>query len=122
MIIESRDVIFYENRFSSTGRQRNLHISTDENVELENVQQENPQENDVDNDQQIVLQYVLLEQEDIPRRSKIHRKAKFFGLDFHVYLVEGTRNDIHSGVPYFLNEERDPLTYSDDMASQDSSF
>ena len=67
------------------------------------------------------LQDIPLEQEDIPR-SKRHRKAKTYGPDFHVYLVEGTYNDVHSSVPYFLNMEDDPLTYSDAMASQDSSF
>ena len=95
-IIESRDAIFDENRFSSIGRQRNLHISTNDNVEFENVQQENPQEDDVDENQQIILQDTPMDEEDIPRRSKQQRKEKTFGLDFHVYLVEGTRNDIHS--------------------------
>ena len=54
-IIESRDAIFDENRFSSIGRQRNQHISTNDNVEHKHVQQENPHEDDVDENQQIVL-------------------------------------------------------------------
>ena len=63
-----------------------------------------------------------MDEEDIPKRNKRQRKAKTYGPDLHVYLVEGTRNDIHSSVPYLLNVEGDPLTYSDAMASQDSSF
>ena len=96
-----------ENLFSSIGRQRNLQISTDDNVEFENIRQENPQEDDVDeNHQQIVLQDTSMD-EDIPRRSKKQRKAKSYDLDFHVYLVEGTTNDNHSSVPYLLNVEGD---------------
>ena len=90
------------------------------NVELKHIQQENPHE-DVDENQQIVLQDTPLDEEDISR-SKRHRKVKTYGPDFHVYLVEGTRNDVHSSVPNLLNVEGDLLTYSDTMASQDSSF
>ena len=79
-IIESRDAIFDENRFSSIGRQRNLQISTgDDDVEFENIQQEHPQEDDVDENQQIVLQDTPMDEEDIPRRNKRQRKAKTFG-------------------------------------------
>ena len=62
-----------------------------------------------------------MNEDDIPRRSKRQTK-KTYGPDFHVYLVEGTRNDIHSSIPYLLNVEGDPLSYSNAMASQDSSF
>ena len=50
----------------------------------------------------------LDEQQDVdpsPRRSKRQWKAKSFGLDFKEYLVKGTRNGIHSSVPYLLNVE-----------------
>ena len=58
----------------------------------------------------------------IPRRSKRQRKAKSFGPDFDVYLVEGTRNEISSSVPYLFNVEGDPLTYKDAIASRDRAF
>ena len=86
------------------------------------MQQENPHENDVDENKQIVLQDTPLDEKDIPRRSKRQRKAKIYGPDFHVYLVDGTRNDFHSSVPYLPNVEGDLLTYRDAMASQGSSF
>ena len=50
------------------------------------------------------------------------QKAKSFGPDFQVYLVEGTRSEVSSSVPYLFNVEGDPLTYSDVMASHDSAF
>ena len=37
-------------------------------------------------------------------------------------MVEGTRDEISSSVPYLLNVEGDPLTYNDGMASQDNAF
>ena len=68
------------------------------------------------------MQDTPLDEENIPKRSKRQRKAKTYGPDFHVYLVEGTINDVHSSVPYLLNMEGDPLLYSDAMASKDNSF
>ena len=95
-IIESRDVIFDENRYSSLSRQRNLQISMNVNVDdnqqgwLLDVLDENQQ---LDEQQNV---------DPIPKWSKRQRKAKSFGLDFEVYLVEGTRNEIHSSVPNLL--------------------
>ncbi|XP_057535264.1 uncharacterized protein LOC130813448 [Amaranthus tricolor] len=88
------------NGFWGEAIQRNLQISTDGNIGLENVQQENPHEDDVDENKQIVLQDTPLDEEDIPRRSKRKGQAKTYGPDFHVYLVE-----------------EDPLTYNDAMES-----
>ena len=107
--------MFYENRFSSLSKQRNLHIST--NVDVEDSQQGLP----LDIDENLQLD----EQQDVDpihRRSKRQRQAKSIGLDSEVYLVEDTRNKIHSIVPYLLNVEGDPLTYGDAMASHYSVF
>lgn len=37
-------------------------------------------------------------------------------------MLEGTRNNVSSRVPYLFNVKGDPLTYSDVMASQDNAF
>jgi len=114
-IIESRDAIFDENRFSSLSRQRNLQGCTNESVD--DSQQSSLL--DVDESQQIDELDLV---DPIPKRSKRQRKAKSFGPDFQVYLVEGDRSEVSSSVPYLYNVEGDPLTYSDAMASHDSAF
>ena len=57
-----------------------------------------------------------------PRRSKRPRKEKSFGPDFHVYLVEGSRNSVLTQFPYIFNVEDDPLTYDEAMRSRDAPF
>ena len=97
-------------------RQKNLQLSTEESID--NDQPEPPL--DVDTNQQLDDEEENIE--IIPIRSKRQRKAKSFGPDFHVYLVEGTRDKITSSFPYLFNVEGDPLTFSDAMASQNSAF
>ena len=114
-IIESIDAIFDENRFSSLSRQRNLQVCTNEDID--DNQEGSPL--DVDENLQLDEQQCV---DPIPECSKRQRKAKSFGPDFEVYLVEGTRRKISSRVPYLLNVEGDPLTYRDTMASHDNTF
>ena len=114
-IIESRDAIFDENRFSSMSRQINLQVCTNEDVD--NNQQGLPL--DVNENLQLDEQQVV---GLIPKRSKRQRKAKSFGPDFNLYLIEGTRSEISSNVPYLFNVEGDLLTYRDAMASYDSAI
>nr|KAJ0214613.1 hypothetical protein LSAT_V11C400207050 [Lactuca sativa] len=57
-----------------------------------------------------------------PRKSTRARKAKSFGSDFQLYLVEGTRNEIICQHQYCFNIEEDPKTFSEAMASRDIHF
>ncbi|GJT04270.1 zinc finger, CCHC-type containing protein [Tanacetum coccineum] len=56
------------------------------------------------------------------RRSVRARKAKSFGDDFQLYLVEGSRNEIDFLYQYCFNIDEDPRTYSEAMASRDAGF
>ena len=110
MIIESREVIFDETRFSLVGRPKDQQLST-------NFQ-------DVYNDQ-LESQDVLANDEHVEnslKRSKRWRNAKSFGPDFEIYLVEGTRDSHCTFIPYCLNVEVNPLTYDEAMSSRDQAF
>ncbi|XP_025981715.1 uncharacterized protein [Glycine max] len=99
-VIESRDAIFDEQRFTSIPRPKDMNS----------------------------MSKVLVNIEDIPststktRKSTRVRKAKSFGDDFQFYLVEGSRNDIEFQYQYCLNVEEDPKTFSEAMASRDVVF
>nr|KAJ0201031.1 hypothetical protein LSAT_V11C600318230 [Lactuca sativa] len=54
-----------------------------------------------------------------PRKSTRSRKAKSFGSDFQLYLVEGTRNETISQHQYCFNIKEDPKTFSEAMDSRD---
>ncbi|KAI3825040.1 hypothetical protein L1987_06515 [Smallanthus sonchifolius] len=53
-----------------------------------------------------------------PRKSVRTRKAKSFGSDFHLYLIEGSRNDTEPKFQYCYNIEEDPISYKEAMASR----
>ncbi|KAD5507850.1 hypothetical protein E3N88_15553 [Mikania micrantha] len=57
-----------------------------------------------------------------PKKSTRFRKAKSFGSDFHLYLVEGTRNKVQYQYQYCYNIEEDPKTFSEAMNSRDTNF
>ncbi|GJW34700.1 zinc finger, CCHC-type containing protein [Tanacetum coccineum] len=109
-IIESRDAIFDEHRFSSVPRpsQRSLVKGTEdsggsvvsERVTNEIVQQSEPQ----------------------LRKSKRHKTPKDFGPEFQLYLVEGTRDEVSDQHSYCFNIEDDPQTFDEAMKSQDVAF
>ncbi|GJY70629.1 zinc finger, CCHC-type containing protein [Tanacetum coccineum] len=97
-IIESKDAIFDEHRFSSNPRpsQRSLGKGTDGSggsVVSERVTDE-------------------IVQQSEPRKSKRHRTPKDFGPEFQLYLVEGTRDE---SLPthYSLMFEEDPKNLSE---------
>ncbi|GJR58022.1 hypothetical protein Tco_1500184 [Tanacetum coccineum] len=55
----------------------------------------------------------------VPRKSTRTRKAKSFGSDFQLYLVEGTRDKTLSQREYCFIIEEDPRTLSEAMDSRD---
>ncbi|GKC62379.1 zinc finger, CCHC-type containing protein [Tanacetum coccineum] len=102
-IIESRDAIFDENRFSSIPRPKDIIPNSDESQRddhLNDVPSEIPK----------------------PRRGKRARKAKSYGSDFQLYLVEGLRDQIGSQYSYCYSIEEDPRTYNEAMQSRDVAF
>nr|GEV38710.1 zinc finger, CCHC-type [Tanacetum cinerariifolium] len=102
-IIESKDAIFDENRFSSIHRPKDIIPNSDES-------QRDDLSDDVPN--------------EIPesRKSKRVRKAKSHGSDFQLYLVEGSRDQVGLQYSYCYSIEEDPRTYNEAMKSRDSAF
>ena len=96
-IIESRDAIFDETRFTSVPRISENKTSEKNSKEPENAVQE-------------------------LRRSKRVKVKKDFGPDFHMYLVEGTRENQVNEIFIAWQGEPDPKTYNEAMRSQDASF
>ncbi|GJX67499.1 zinc finger, CCHC-type containing protein [Tanacetum coccineum] len=107
-IIESRDVIFDEHRFSYVPRpsQRSLVKGTK------------------DSGGSVVSERITDEivQQSEPRKSKRHRTPKDFGPEFQLYLVEGTRDEVSDQHSYCFNVEDDPKTFDEAMKSQDVPF
>nr|GEU76737.1 hypothetical protein [Tanacetum cinerariifolium] len=102
-IIESRDVIFDENHFSSIPRPKDIIPNSDES-------QRNDHSDDVPNE--------IPE----PRKGKKVRKAKSYGCDFQLYLVEGSRDQVGLQYSYCYSIEEDSRTYNEAMQSRDSGF
>ncbi|GJZ34819.1 zinc finger, CCHC-type containing protein, partial [Tanacetum coccineum] len=102
-IIESRDAMFVENRFSSMPRPKDIIPNLDESQRddhTDDVPSEIPG----------------------PRKSKRVRKAKSYGSDFKLYLVEGSRDQVGSQYSYCYSIEEDPRTYNEAMQSRDATF
>ncbi|XP_074374128.1 uncharacterized protein LOC141714511 [Apium graveolens] len=100
-IIESRDAIFDENRFTSMPRPRDMlqNSYSKNSVSTEDVH--GPSE---------------------PRRNTRARKVKSFGDDFHLYLVEDPRDEIEYQYQYYFIIEDDPKTFCEVMTSRDVTF
>nr|GEV83579.1 zinc finger, CCHC-type [Tanacetum cinerariifolium] len=102
-IIESKDVIFDENRFSSLPRPKDIILNSDES-------QRDDHSNDVPSEA------------PKPHKGKRVRKAKSYGSDFQLYLVEGLRDQIRSQYSYCYSIEEDSKTYNEAIQSQDNDF
>ena len=57
-----------------------------------------------------------------PRKMTRARKAKYFGSDFQLYLVEGTRNETICQHQYCFNIVDNPKTFIEAIASRDVHF
>ncbi|GJZ70961.1 zinc finger, CCHC-type containing protein, partial [Tanacetum coccineum] len=102
-IIESRDAIFDENRFSSIPRPNDIipnSVESQRDDHSDDVPSEIPE----------------------PRKGKRVRKAKSYGFDFQLYLVEGLRNQVGSQSHIQLKHGEDPRTYNEAMQSRDATF
>nr|GFA99181.1 zinc finger, CCHC-type [Tanacetum cinerariifolium] len=99
-IIESRDAMFDENRFTSIPRPKDVILNSDES-----------QRDDHSDD---VLSEILE-----PRKGKRVRKAKSYGSNFQLYLVEGSRDQVRSQYSYSYSIEEDLRTYNEAMLQMD---
>ncbi|GJW74063.1 zinc finger, CCHC-type containing protein [Tanacetum coccineum] len=102
-IIESRDAIFDENDLSSIPRPKDIIPNSDES-------QRDDHSNDVPSET------------SEPRRGKKASKAKSYGSDFQLYLVEGSRDQIGSQYSYCYSIKEDPRTYNEAMQSRDAAL
>nr|GEX28429.1 zinc finger, CCHC-type [Tanacetum cinerariifolium] len=99
-IIESRDAIFDENRFSSVPT-LSLSISKGtedigDSVVLEKVTEE-----------------VVQQPEPELRKSKRNRAPNDFGPEFQLYFIKGTRDEISNQHSYCFSVEDDPKTFDE---------
>ncbi|GJV66969.1 zinc finger, CCHC-type containing protein [Tanacetum coccineum] len=108
-IIESRDAMFDENRFSSIPRTSFRIPSRTEDIGGSLVPEE-------------VTEEVAQQPEPELKKSKRNRTPKDFGLEFQLYLIEGTRDEVSDQHSYFFNFEDDPKTFDETMKSQDVAF
>ena len=115
VIVESRDVVFFENKFHYNNEivgENNSNIPSSSTSDGSNKIIKN-------NDDSHVVE---------PRRSVRPRKEKllhpdFISSEFIVCLVEGDQhNNVVNKHNVVLNIEDDPKTYSEAMSSRDSSF
>ncbi|GKC42435.1 zinc finger, CCHC-type containing protein [Tanacetum coccineum] len=95
-IIESRDAIFDENHFSSIPKPKDIIPNSVES-------QRDDHSNDVPNET------------PEPRKGKRVRRAKSYGFDFQLYLVEGSRDQVGSQYSYCCSIEEDLRTYNEAM-------
>ena len=102
-VIESRDAIFDETRFSSIPRPKDMVPSTSTSIV-----------DDITNDHDTTIPEV--------RKSKRIRKAKSFGPDFQLYLVEGSRESLETQASYCYHMEEDPKSFDEAMKSHDAAF
>ncbi|KAJ9553541.1 hypothetical protein OSB04_017587 [Centaurea solstitialis] len=103
-VIESRDAIFDEERFSSIPRPKDLISNVDEGQNskiLEGISDPEPLK---------------------VRKSKRGRIAKDFGSDFQLYLVEGSRDKVKLQYSYCYSIEEDPKSFKEAMKSRDAAF
>ncbi|GKA63818.1 zinc finger, CCHC-type containing protein, partial [Tanacetum coccineum] len=109
-IIESRDAIFDENRFSSVPRpsQKSMVKGTEDSGGLVVPEK--------------VTEEVVQQPEPELRKNKRNRTLKDFGPEFQLYLIEGTRDEVSDQHSYFFNVEDDPKIFDEAMKSQDVAF
>ncbi|GJR59499.1 zinc finger, CCHC-type containing protein [Tanacetum coccineum] len=108
-IIESRDTIFDENRFSSVPRPSLSIPKGTEDIGGSVVPE-------------VVTDEVVQQPESELRKSKRNRTPKDFRPEFQLYLIEGTRDEVSDQHSYCFNVEDDPKTFDEAIKSQDVAF
>ncbi|GKD19257.1 zinc finger, CCHC-type containing protein, partial [Tanacetum coccineum] len=108
-IIESKDAIFDENRFSSVPRPSLRIPNGTEEISGSVVHEE-------------VTEEVVQQPKPELRKSKRNRAPKNFRPKFQLYLIEGPRDEVSDQHSYCFNVEDDPKTFDEAMKSQDVAF
>ncbi|GJX19044.1 zinc finger, CCHC-type containing protein [Tanacetum coccineum] len=108
-IIESRDAMFDENRFSSVPRPSLSIPKVTEDIGGLVVPE-------------VVTDEVVQQPESELRKSKRYRTPKDFGPEFQLCLIEGTRDEVSDQHFYCFNVKDDPKTFDEAMKSQDVTF
>ncbi|GKF77522.1 hypothetical protein Tco_0229992 [Tanacetum coccineum] len=108
-IIESRDSIFNENRFSSVPKLSLRIPNGTEDIGGSVVTEK-------------VTKEVVQQPEPELRKSKRNRTPKNFGPEFQLYLIEGTTDEVSDQHSYCFNVEDDPKTFNEEMKSMDVAF
>ncbi|GJY43966.1 zinc finger, CCHC-type containing protein [Tanacetum coccineum] len=108
-IIESRDAIFDENRFSSVPRPSLMILNGTEDIGGSVVPEE-------------VTEEVVQRPEPELRKSKRNKTPKKFGPEFQLYLIEGTKDEVSNQQSYCFIVEDDPKTFDEEMKSHDVAF
>nr|KAJ0190715.1 hypothetical protein LSAT_V11C800406370 [Lactuca sativa] len=98
VVVESRDVEFFEDKFSK---------------DEENSSHTTP----TSTSREILPPPPIVEE---PRRSTRARIEKTFGDDFYSYLVEGTQKKVTREVIFSINLDDDPKTFTEAMTSRDA--
>ncbi|GJX54943.1 zinc finger, CCHC-type containing protein [Tanacetum coccineum] len=78
-----------------------------------------PQQNVVPEE---VTEEVVQQPEPELRKSKRNRTPKNFGLEFQLYLIEGTRDEVSDQYFYCFNVKDGPKTFDEAIKSQDVAF
>ncbi|GKD07211.1 zinc finger, CCHC-type containing protein, partial [Tanacetum coccineum] len=107
-IIESKDAIFDENRFSSVPKLRQGSFKNGtKNIGGSVIPKE-------------VTKEVVVQQPELElRKSKRNRTLKNFGPEFQLYLIKGTKDEVSDQHSYCFNVEDDPKIFNEAMKSQD---
>ncbi|GJY40328.1 zinc finger, CCHC-type containing protein [Tanacetum coccineum] len=108
-IIESRDAIFNENRFSSVPRPSLKIPNGTGDIGGLVVPEE-------------VTEKVVQQPKPKLRKSKKNRTPKNFVPKFQLYLIEGTRGEVSDQHSYYFNVKDDPKTFDETMKSRDVVF
>ncbi|GJY39108.1 zinc finger, CCHC-type containing protein [Tanacetum coccineum] len=70
----------------------------------------------------VVPEEVVQQPEPEFRKSKKNRTPKNFGLEFQLYLIEGTRDEVSDQHSYCFNVEDNPRTFDEAIKSQNVAF
>ncbi|GKF19639.1 hypothetical protein Tco_0068277, partial [Tanacetum coccineum] len=108
-IIESRDAIFDESRFSSVPRPSLMIPNGTEDIGGSVVPEE-------------VTEEVVQQHEPELRKTKKNRTPKNFRPEFQLYLIERTTDEVFNQHSYCFNVEDDPKTFDEATKSRDIAF
>ena len=103
VIVESRDVEFFEDKFSEDVDNSNRTLDTS----LPGTSRDNSK---------------TPQSVDGPRRSTRERKEKSLGDDFFSYLVEGTHKKVTREVIFSIPVDDEPKTFKEAISSRDASL